>query len=43
MSWHPPGNLAINALRLAGFTIADGRRWATSDYHNPLGLLGLTM
>jgi hypothetical protein len=36
-------NLAINALRLADFTIADGRQWATSDYCDPLSLLGLTM
>jgi hypothetical protein len=36
-------NLAINALRPADITIADGRQRATSDYHNPLSLLGLTM
>lgn len=36
-------NLAINALRLAGEPIAAGRQWATSDYRNPLSLLGLTM
>jgi predicted transposase YbfD/YdcC len=34
-------NLAINALRLAGETIAAGRQWAASDYRNPLTLLGL--
>jgi predicted transposase YbfD/YdcC len=37
-------NLAVNALRLSGFTsIAAGREWARSDYRNPLSLLGLTM
>lgn len=36
-------NLAVNALRLADQPIAAGRRWAASDYRNPLTLLGLTM
>ncbi len=36
-------NLTINTLRLAGEPIAAGRQWATSDYHNPLSLLGLTI
>jgi predicted transposase YbfD/YdcC len=36
-------NLTINALRLTGEPIAAGRRWAASDHHNPLSLLGLTM
>ena len=44
LTWAPSlRNLAINALRLAGEPIAAGRQWATSDYRNPLSLLGLTM